>query len=229
MDFSAFEQATGITFTDKELLKQAFTHRSYINEHRGVGVHNERLEFLGDAVLQLIITDHIYSTYPDVPEGTLTAYRAALVNSVTLSQVAEEIGVNDFLLLSKGEAKDINSRARGYILADTYEAIVGAIHLDQGYAVAKQFVEQTIFPKLESVIAEESWKDAKSRFQELAQEHTSTTPVYKTTEERGPDHDKWFKVAVFVGDEQIAEGGGASKQDAEQEAAQKALDLKKWG
>lgn len=227
-DFSEIEKKLNITFKDKSLLKQAFTHRSYINENRGTNLeHNERLEFLGDAVLELIVTDYLYKKYADKPEGELTAYRSALVNSTTLSNSALSMGMNDYLLLSHGESKD-TGRARTYILANTFEAFLGAVYLDQGYEGAQKFVSEHIFPLIEEVVAKGSWIDAKSKFQELAQEKTSLTPVYKTTKETGPDHDKNFTVGVYLGNDLVATGDGRSKQDAEQVAARRALEQKEW-
>jgi len=227
-DFSKFEKNIGITFKDKNLLKQAFTHRSYLNEHKDSELtHNERLEFLGDAVLELIVTEHLYGKYPDNNEGELTAYRSALVNAVTMSEAAGNIGMNDFLLLSKGEAKD-TGRARQIILANTIEALIGAIFLDQGYDMAKYFISKYIFNLIEKIVEEKTWLDAKSKFQEQAQENESTTPLYKTLKEEGPDHDKQFTVGVFLGKEKVAEGKGKSKQEAEQVAADNALKSRGW-
>lgn len=228
MDFSKFEERSGVTFKDKALLKQAFTHRSYINENRNSSLeHNERLEFLGDAVLELVITDYLYGHLKNSTEGELTSLRSALVNSDTCSLVAQTLGVNDFLLLSRGESKDIG-RARQYILANTLEAIIGAIYLDQGYDVTKNFILTHVAPLIEEVLAGGTWIDAKSLFQEKAQEYTGLTPVYKTVRESGPDHDKHFTVSVFVGKELYGGGEGQSKQDAEQEAARQALESKGW-
>src|SRR3989344_934747 len=228
MNFEKFEKMAGGTFQNKNLLKQAFTHRSYINENRGLMLeHNERLEFLGDAVLELIITDYLYNHLKDSSEGELTSLRSALVNADTCSRVAQTLGVNGFLLLSKGEAKD-TGRARQYILANTLEAIIGAIYIDQGYDVAKKFILTHIAPLVEEVLASGDWVDAKSRFQEKAQEYMGMTPVYKTVRESGPDHDKYFTVTVSVGNEMCGEGRGKSKQDAEQEAARQALEAKDW-
>jgi len=227
-EFSKFENKIGITFKNKDILRQAFTHRSYLNEHRDSElVHNERLEFLGDAVLELIVTEYLYSKYPDSDEGELTAFRSALVNAVTMSDAASKIDMNDYLLLSKGEAKDIG-RARQIILANTIEALIGAIYLDQGYDTAKYFISTNIFNLIEKIVEERSWIDAKSKFQEQAQDHESTTPLYKTLKEEGPDHDKKFTVGVFLGKNKIAEGEGKSKQDAEQVAAANALKIKEW-
>jgi ribonuclease-3 len=228
VDLSAFEKITNIVFNDKKLLEQAFIHRSYINESNGSKLsHNERLEFLGDAVLELIITDYLYNKYPDRDEGELTAYRSALVNAVIIGEVAQAIGMNDYLLLSKGEAKDAG-RARSYILANTYEAYVGAVYIDQGYDVARDFISRTLFGKIDTIVAKKLWRDAKSLVQEKSQEYLNVTPVYKVISEAGPDHDKHFTIGVFFGDEQIATGKGKSKQEAEQAAARSALEIKDW-
>ncbi len=228
MDFSVFEQSINLEFRNKELLKQAFIHRSYLNENRGIKLeHNERLEFLGDAVLELVITDYLYNKYPASPEGDLTAYRSSLVNSNTLSEAAEKIGINSFLLLSKGEAKD-TGRARQYILANTFEAVVGAIYLDQGYNKAAEFINKQLFHLIDDIVKNQKFIDAKSRFQEVAQERVGITPMYKLIKESGPDHNKIFTVAVFLKDEQVVAGEGKSKQEAEQAAAVKALEIKRW-
>ncbi len=227
-DFPAFEERISVTFNDKALLKQAFVHRSYLNENKEFPLgHNERLEFLGDAVLELVITDYLYGKYPEKNEGELTALRSALVNANTLHAVGSQLGINDFLLLSRGEAKD-TGRARQYILANTMESIIGAIYLDRGYDVAKKFIHDFITPHLDKVIEDESWIDAKSLFQEKAQEHTGITPLYKTIKEVGPDHDKHFTVGVYLKNDLIAQGEGDSKQDAEQMAARNGLKSKDW-
>lgn len=228
MDFSNFESAIGVNFKDKELLRQAFVHRSYINENRSAGLeHNERLEFLGDAVLQLVITDYLFKKYSDMHEGEMTSLRSVLVNADTCSEVAQKLGVNDFLLLSKGESKDAG-RARQYILANTLEAIIGAIYLDQGYDRARDFIYKHITVLAEDIVNKRAWIDSKSFFQAKAQEHEGATPVYKTLSESGPDHDKKFVVGVFVNEEKFGSGEGKSKQDAEQEAARSALKAKGW-
>ncbi len=228
MDFNKFEEALGLSFKNKNLFKQAFTHRSYINENRSSGMsHNERLEYLGDAVLQLVITDFLFKKFPLMDEGELTSVRSALVNADTCSSVAQKLGVNEYLLLSKGESKDVG-RARQYILANTLEAIIGAIHLDQGFAEAEKFILKNITPLADNIVESGSWIDAKSLFQSKAQEEFSQTPIYKTISESGPDHDKHFTVGVFVGDEKMGVGEGKSKQDAEQEAARAALKTKGW-
>lgn len=227
-DFSSFAKKIAISFNNLDLLVEAFTHRSYLNEHREyAGSHNERLEFLGDAVLELATTDFLFKKFPTKPEGELTSYRAALVNTVSLASLGQALGVNEYLLLSKGEAKD-TGRARDVILADAFEAIVGAIYLDQGYAAAEAFIATNLFGKLDEVIAKRSYQDAKSRFQELAQEKKGTTPRYETISEVGPDHAKLFTVGVFIADKEIARGEGQSKQEAEQAAAQAGLDKSGW-
>ena len=227
-EFSKFEKAIGTNFKNKNLLMQAFTHRSFLNEHRDSELaHNERLEFLGDAVLELIVTEHLYYKYPENNEGELTSYRSALVNATTLSDAASKIEMNDFLLLSKGEAKD-TGRARQIILANTMEALIGAIFLDQGYEMAKYFISNNIFNLIEKIVENKTWLDAKSKFQEQAQEHEGITPLYKTIKEEGPDHDKKFTVGVFLDKKKIAEGEGRSKQEAEQVAADNALKVKDW-
>jgi len=227
-DFGKFEEKIGYAFANKRLLKQAFTHRSYINEHRESGLsHNERLEFLGDAVLELVITRYLFDRYPDATEGELTSYRAALVNTNTLSDTARNLGAEEFLLLSKGEARD-TGRARAYILADTYESIVGALYLDGGYDAAHDFIENTLFHKTEEMVKKGLWRDAKSLFQERAQEKLGITPVYRVVSESGPDHDKEFVTAVYLKDEKVAEDSGKSKQESEQRAASLALRAKGW-
>ncbi len=228
MDLSVFEAAVGVTFKDKNLLKQAFIHRSYLNENRSSKLeHNERMEFLGDAVLELVITEYLYKKYPEKNEGDLTAYRSSLVNSVTLSQVAEKIGMNSFLHLSKGEAKD-TGRARQFILANTFESFVGAVYLDQGYDAAQGFISRQLFELINDIVANRGFIDSKSLFQEEAQERVGITPAYKLMKETGPDHNKIFTVGVFLRDDLVITGEGKSKQEAEQVAAQKALESKKW-
>ena len=228
MDFSLFEQKAGGHFKDKALLRQAFTHRSYINENRDQKLeHNERLEFLGDAVLELVVTDFLYHEFPDMDEGELTSLRAALVNADTCASVAAGLGVNDFLLLSKGEARD-SGRARQFILANAFEAVIGALYVDQGYEAAKDFISKHVIPLADGFVKKGTWMDDKSLFQSRAQEFLGITPAYKTIRESGPDHDKKFTVGVYIGNALIAEGSGLSKQDAEQEAARSALKAKGW-
>jgi ribonuclease III len=228
MDFGTFEKQIGVTFIDKKLLEQAFIHRSYINENSGSHLsHNERLEFLGDAVLELVVTDHLYRKYPDRDEGSLTAYRSALVNANTIGEVAQTLGMNEYLLLSKGEMKD-SGRARSYILANTYESFVGALYLDQGYDRACDFIKKTLLGKIDSIVANKSWRDPKSLVQEKSQEYLGVTPEYKVLSESGPDHDKHFTVGIFFGKDRVAQGTGHSKQEAEQAAAGAALEAKEW-
>lgn len=228
MDSNKCEKTLGVVFKNKDLLKTAFTHRSYLNENRRVVTeHNERLEFLGDAVLELIVTDYLFHKYPGKPEGELTAFRSALVNAVILSELAAKIGMNDFMLLSRGEAKD-TGRARQIILANAFEAFVGAIYLDQGYDSAKNFIHTHLLPKTDEIVHDKRWQDAKSHFQEKAQDIVGVTPAYKTLKEVGPDHDKIFTVGVFLDAEKVAEGEGKSKQEAEQSAAEAGLKMKNW-
>ena len=228
MTLEAWKQANKVTFKNDALLEQAFIHRSFINENPRSGLeHNERLEFLGDAVLELIVTEYLYDVYPHHNEGDLTAYRSALVNAVTLGKVADSLSFNDMMKLSKGEAKDV-SRARSSILADAYEAFVGALYLDQGYDAAKSFISRTVLVKTDDIVKQGLYKDAKSFVQEKAQEVESVTPSYKVLGEEGPDHDKRFTVGIYFADEMVAEGTGKSKQEAETEAARAALLKRGW-
>ena len=230
INFENLAKHIGVTFNDITLLRTACTHRSYLNENRGEDMeHNERMEFLGDAVLELVVTSFLYRKYTDKAEGALTSYRSAIVNTVSLTKVAEHAGLNDYILLSKGEAKD-TGRARSIILANTVEAVIGAIYLDQGYNIAANFISDYILNviDIEEIVANKAWIDAKSRFQEKAQEKIGITPSYKTLKEVGPDHDKKFTLGVFLGDVQVASGSGPSKQEAEQVAAEKALTIKGW-
>ncbi len=227
-ELNGFEDATGVVFKDKALLKRAFTHRSYLNEHRDEGLeHNERLEFLGDAVLELVATEHLYTRFPEKNEGELTALRSALVNTNTLSDAAASLSMNDYLLLSKGEAKD-QGRARAFLLANTFEALVGALYLDQGYDAARLFITAHLFPKIEEIIEKRLWQDAKSHFQEKSQEEEGVTPTYTVMRETGPDHDKKFVVGAYIKNALIAQGEGRSKQEAETDAARSALEVKGW-
>jgi ribonuclease III len=227
-DFKKFQERIGYNFKSDRLLEQAFTHRSHLNENRTQWrEHNERLEFLGDAVLELVVTEFLFTKYPDKPEGDLTSYRAALVNTVSISDSATKLGMNEFLLLSRGEAKD-TGRARAIILANAFEAVIGAIYLDQGYEPAKKFVSEQLFHKMDDVISKGLWQDAKSRFQEIAQDKASITPSYEVISQTGPDHDKRFVVGVYLGEERVSMGEGRSKQEAEQDAARKALVAKGW-
>ena len=230
-DLKTFEKILGVTFKNWAILTQALTHRSYLNENPppagGRAEHNERLEFLGDAVLELVITEYIYEKFPEKPEGELTSLRASLVNSNMLGAVASELDFNNFLLLSRGEARDVG-RARQYILANAFEAVVGAIHLDQGYNVVRDFIIRVLAPKISEILEKKLYRDAKSLFQEEAQERASVTPTYEVLEEWGPDHDKHFIVGVYLGKDLVAEGEGHSKQEAQQQAAEAALKIKNW-
>ena len=227
MDFTECAKTLGMPFKNLDLLEEALTHRSYLNAHKSAKSHNERLEFLGDAVVELAVTRFLFDTYPTKPEGDLTSYRAALVNTYSLAEVADRLGVNDMLLLSKGEKRD-TGRARQIILANAFEALTGAIYLDQGYDVAEAFLAKNLYTKLETVLADQSYRDAKSRFQEAAQDKKGSTPHYRTLDETGPDHDKQFIVGAIVGEDVIAKGKGKSKQEAEQDAAKKALEKTGW-
>lgn len=226
--FTALEKKIGVTFENKDFLVQAFVHRSFLNEHRDFPLaHNERLEFLGDAVLELVVTEFLFEHYLN-PEGELTNWRAALVNAKMCATVAEDIGMEPYLFLSHGESKDSGTKAREYILANAVEALIGAVYIDQGWEVARQFVTRWIVSKLPEVLELGLWMDPKSRFQESAQEIVGVTPTYKVLKEEGPDHDKQFVVGVYLEKEKVAEGGGTSKQEAQVAAAEKALKKKGW-
>ncbi len=230
IDFESMAEHIGVSFNDISLLRMACTHRSYLNENRGSGMeHNERLEFLGDAVLELVVTSFLFRKYPKKAEGELTAFRSAIVNAVSLARVAERMNLNEYMLFSKGEAKDVG-RARSVLLANAVEAVIGAVYMDQGYSIAANFISEHILNviDIEEIVKKKLWLDAKSRFQEKAQEKVGVTPSYKTLKEVGPDHDKQFTLGVFLGDVQVATGSGPSKQEAEQKAAEKALEVKKW-
>lgn len=227
-DISEFEKKIGVIFINKDIIQQAFTHRSYINEHPGLGVqHNERLEFLGDAVLELVTTEELFARFPHVPEGELTAYRAAMVNTNSLADTATELELVEYLRLSKGEAKD-KGKGRGHILANTFEAVVGALYLDQGYDAAQKFIAENLFGKITEIVEKKLYRDGKSLVQEKAQEKLGVTPSYEIISEKGPDHDKFFTAGIYFGGELAAQGRGASKQEAEQAAARKALEERGW-
>jgi ribonuclease III len=227
-DFSLLEKKLNLKFKNKDLLAQAFCHRSYLNENPNFHLeNNERLEFLGDAVLELIVTEYLFQKYPKKSEGELTNWRAALVNAKQLSEVARELDFNDYLLLSRGEAKELG-KARQYILANTFEAFIGTIYLDRGYKTCGEFIKKYLISKLPEIIEKGLFKDAKSRFQEEAQERTGVTPTYKVLKEWGPDHAKHFIIGVFLNNELVAKGEGSSKQEAEETAAKNALEIKGW-
>jgi ribonuclease-3 len=226
--FSPLENRLGIEFNNKDLLAQAFTHRSYLNESQAnLPGHNERLEFLGDAVLELVVTDYLYTAFPDTPEGQLTAYRAALVRTESISDTAVRLGFNEYLLLSKGESRDMG-KARSYILANSFEAFVGALYMDQGYDAASKFIHSCLVPEMVAILDQSLWRDAKSFVQEKAQELLGVTPTYELVRQEGPDHDRTFVVAIQFGSDSITEGSGTSKQEAQQDAARKALIKMGW-
>ncbi|MEM4261278.1 MAG: ribonuclease III [Candidatus Woesearchaeota archaeon] len=221
-DFSIIEKRIGVVFKNKDLIKQAFVHKSYINENRDFPLsHNERLEFLGDAVLELVVTEYLYRNFPN-PEGELTNWRSALVKGESLSKEAKRLGFNEFLYLSRGESKG-SERARNIILANCFEAVIGAIYEDQGYENAKKFIDKNIIVKLDKILENSLHVDPKSRFQELTQEKIGATPRYDVLEEDGPDHNKHFVVGVFVNGEEYGRGEGSSKQQAAINAAENAL------
>ena len=227
-DFSPLEKVFNITFNNTQLLRQALVHRSYLNENPNFELdHNERLEFLGDAVLELIVTEHLYKHYPN-PEGELTNWRAALVNAGTLSQIARELGLEAYLYLSKGESKDTNIKARNYILANAMESVIGSIYLDQGYDQTRVFIEKWILEKLPHILEHKLYLDPKTKFQEAAQEKIAITPTYRVTKETGPDHNKQFTVGVYLNEDEVAQGEGTSKQEAETNAAEAAITEKGW-
>lgn len=227
-DFRPLEERLGHTFRDQSLLLQALTHRSYLNEHSDYSYeHNERLEFLGDAVLELIVTEHLYRTYAN-PEGDLTNWRAALVNAKTLAGIGAELHFEEYLLLSKGEARDKDSKARMYILANAMESLIGAIYLDGGVEAGEKFIQSHILVHLPRILELELYRDAKSKFQETAQELLGVTPTYRVLQENGPDHQKTFSVGIFLNQELVASGEGTSKQEAQTAAAEAGLDAKQW-
>ncbi len=226
-DEKEVSRVLGISIRNPEYFQTAFTHRSYLNEHRNYPLdHNERLEFLGDAVLELIVTEYLFHHYPN-PEGELTSWRAALVNGEMLSHVGAEVGIEPFLLMSRGESKD-TGRSRQYLVANAMEAIIGALYLDQGYDVAKEFILRVIVSRLPAVFEQKLYADPKSEFQEQSQTRLGTTPSYRVLSESGPDHDKCFTAGAYLGDDLIAEGTGSSKQEAQREAAKNALKEKGW-
>lgn len=227
-DVSGLAEKIGVKFKKTDFLLNAVTHRSYLNEHPKFALgHNERLEFLGDAVIELAVTEDLFENYPN-PEGDLTNWRASLVNANTLGNLADELGIGDYLLLSKGESKDTSSKARLYILANAFEAVVGAIYLDRGMKEAKKFLKKNLLVKLPEILEKKLYLDPKSRFQEIAQEKYTVTPTYKVLKETGPDHAKKFTIGVYIGDELIAVGAGTSKQEAQVDAARNGLESRGW-
>ncbi len=226
--YKALLEKISIKFKKIELLDLAFVHKSYLNEHRNLkSHHNERLEFLGDAVLELIVTKYLYLKYPEEGEGVLTNWRSALVKGKHLAEISVELDLGIYLYLSRGEERS-GGRRKNYILANTLEALIGAIYLDQGYKGAQLFAEEFILARLDQILEKGLHVDAKSRFQEIAQELVGLTPDYRFVSEEGPDHEKVFTMGLYLGQEKIAEGQGSSKQKAEQEAAINGLQAKQW-
>lgn len=217
-NIEGLETNINVVFNDKELLETAVTHRSYINEHRKVKEHNERLEFLGDAVLELIVSDFLFRKFVDRAEGDLTSFRSALVRTDSLALTAKDLKIGEYILLSKGE-EDSGGREKDYLLANAFEAVLGSIYLDQGYEVSRKFVEQFLLPKIDDIVENRLDIDNKTRIQELAQSVHKSTPVYEVIKEEGPDHDKTFTVVVKIDGKIIGEGVGSSKQRAEEKAA----------
>lgn len=227
-DFSKLEKLIGIKFKDKNILNQAFIHRSYINEHRDEGIEsNERMEFLGDAVLELVSTEHLYKNHPNYDEGEMTNYRSALVKGKHLADIARELTLGDYLYLSKGE-ENAGGNSKSHILANTLEALIGAIYLDKGFEKIEKFVQEFILIRLDDIIEQNLHIDPKSQFQEMIQEKVGVTPTYEILSESGPDHAKNFETGVYINGEFIAKGNGSSKQKAEEDAAKQALTKKKW-
>ncbi|MEK7619105.1 MAG: ribonuclease III [Patescibacteria group bacterium] len=228
-DFSRLQKTVGHKFKNMDLLRQAMVHRSYLNENPGFELgHNERLEFLGDAVLELVVTDYLYQAFPHATEGDMTNWRASLVNSKSLARIAGTIDLDSSLYLSRGESRDANSKARQYIMTNAVEALIGAIYLDRGYTAAEKFISKFIIPQLPMIFEKGLDVDPKSRFQEIAQEKLRVTPHYEVLEERGPDHSKWFRIGVYLGKECVSTGEGTSKQEAQVNAAEQALNAKGW-
>jgi ribonuclease-3 len=221
--YQTFAKSKFGDFKDTDLLITAFTHRSYLNEHKKTAMeHNERLEFLGDAVLELVVTEYLYKNYKE-PEGILTNWRSALVRTESISAAAARQGFEQLLRLSRGEKRG-SERARQQILANCYEAVVGALYLEKGYEAVRDFIKESLLPTLEEILHSGSWLDPKSRLQEIVQSQEGFTPVYKVMEEAGPDHDKIFVIGVFVNNELKGQGSGPSKQNAQVAAATSALD-----
>lgn len=227
-DLDGLETKLGVKFKNRDLLTQALVHRSFLNEHRSFHTgHNERLEFLGDAVLELVVTEYLYEQFSN-PEGELTNWRASLVNSQMLATLSTELEIEEYLYLSHGEQKDTNSKARMKILANAFEALVGAMYLEHGYKVAGDFIARRLLVKLKYILDHKLYLDPKTHFQETAQERLGITPTYRVLGETGPDHDKKFTVGVYLGSEQVASGNGSSKQEAQVNAAHNAIALKGW-
>jgi ribonuclease-3 len=224
-DLDLLETVLGVSFTDKKFLHQALIHRSYLNEHKSEGESNERLEFLGDSVLSLIVSTRLYREFKTYPEGKLTNLRSALVRAKTLAVIAEKIGLGKFLLMSRGE-ENSGGRTNRSLLADTLEAVIGAVYLDQGLISVEKLLERYLFPLIEKVEKDEALIDYKSLLQETTQEKLKQSPLYKVVSEEGPDHNKIFTVLVSVGTTELGTGQGKSKQEAEQDAAKHGLENK---
>ncbi|KKR04279.1 MAG: Ribonuclease 3 [Parcubacteria group bacterium GW2011_GWC2_39_14] len=226
-DFSKIERKIKVKFKNPDLLESALVHRSYLNEHPSFGLdHNERLEFLGDAVLELVVTEYLYNNFPN-PEGELTNWRASLVNAKTLSTIGQGLSLDEGLYLSRGEQKD-TGKARQVIIANAMESVIGAIYLDQGWDAAQKFITMFVLSKLPEILDKKLYLDPKSSFQEIAQEKTGITPIYKILSEVGPDHDKVFEIGVYLKNDLISKGSGSSKQEAQEDAARNALELADW-
>lgn len=224
-NYNDIEKKLGVIFKNKDILNTALIHRSYINENRGKNLeNNERLEFLGDAVLELIISDYIYTKYPTKPEGELTAIRSAIVRTESLADESRKLDVGQYLLMSKGE-EDSGGKSKEYLLANMYEALLGAIYLDNGFSECQKYVERTLLKKVDSIVSEGLFIDPKTKVQEILQSRFKITPTYEIISEEGPDHDKYFTMALKVGNKKISEGHGTSKQKAEEDAAQNAIGL----
>jgi len=225
--YKKFEKQIGMKFKNWHLLRTAFVHRSYLNEHKNSELdHNERLEFLGDAVLELVVTAYLYSNFPN-PEGDLTNWRSALVKGNMLAKVSKELNIGEYLFLSHGEEKS-GGREKDYLLANAFEAVIGVIYLELGYKKAKKFIEKFLLVRLDEILKTGAHIDAKSKLQEIAQEKVGVTPNYELQHEEGPDHDKIFTMGAFIGDRIVGKGKGSSKQIAEQVAAEDALKRLKW-
>jgi ribonuclease-3 len=225
MDITILESNLHYSFKNKDSLNEALTHRSFLNENANWKLpNNERLEFLGDAVIELVVTEELFNRYPDKEEGWMTSVRAALVNYVMLAEVARTIGLEKFILLSRGEMKD-TGRARDVILANAIESVIGAVYIDGGYANVKKLVNEIVLSQLDNVLKKNLYQDAKSQLQEKVQAHLKLTPVYRVIESVGPDHKKIFTIGVYFGEKLIAQGSGPSKQDGEVDAARKALEI----
>lgn len=222
-DLSTLEKNIGVDFSNKALLEIALTHRSFLNENKEVSENNERLEFLGDAVLELIVSDYLFNNFTDRPEGELTSFRSALVKTESLAETAKNLEYGKYLRLSKGE-EETGGREKDYLLANTFEAVLGAIYIDKGYDACKEFVHKVLLPKLNDIVENRLDIDSKTRIQELAQSTYKVTPIYEVVKEEGPDHDKTFTVVVKIDDKVIGQGTGSSKQRAEERAATEGVE-----